>query len=72
MFFGKVVALDRLNTLIWLRKGVIPSSPFLGFLLYDMGLIKTQSSSSIDSNFLNFRKRIHKFLPILIDELLQY
>ena len=72
MFFGKVIALDRLNTLIWLRKGVIISSPFLCFLLYDMGLIKTQSSSSIDSNFLNFRKRIHKFLPILIDELLQY
>lgn len=72
MFFGKVIALDRLNTIIWLRKGVIPSSPFLYYLLYDMGLLKTQSSLSVDSKFFIFQKRIHKLLPILLDELLQY
>lgn len=72
IFFGKVIALDRLNTLIWLRKGVIPSSPFLFYLLYDMGLLKTQLSSSVDLNFLEFRKRSRKLLPILLDELLHY
>lgn len=72
IFFGKVIALDRLNTLIWLRKGVIPSSPFLFYLLYDMGLLKTQLSSSVDLNLLEFRKHIRKLLPILLDDLLHY
>lgn len=71
LFAGKVIALDRFSTLSWLRKGVVPSSIFLCFLLHDMGLIKTQSSS-LDLKFLIFKKSGRRYFPLLLDELLQY
>jgi ribosomal protein S16 len=67
LFAGKVIAIDRINTLLWLRKGVIPSI-FLSFLLHDMGLLKTQSSS-VSNELQIFKKQINKILPILMDEL---
>ncbi len=68
---AKIVAINRVNTLAWLRHGVIPSSTFLYFLLYDMGLLKTQSSLK-SSKFVNFNNRMYRFSPFLIDELLNY
>jgi ribosomal protein S16 len=69
LFVGKVIAIDRASTLLWLRKGVVPSI-FLSFLLHDMGLLKTQSSS-FDSDFRFFKFRMNKLLPILWGELLE-
>jgi len=70
LFAGKVIAIDRTNTLLWLRKGVIPSI-FLSFLLHDMGLLKTQSSS-ISNELQIFKKQISKILPILMDYMYIY
>lgn len=68
LFAGKVIAIDRTDTLLWLRKGVIPSI-FLSFLLRDMGLLKTQSSS-VSNELQILKKQVNKILPILSDELL--
>lgn len=70
-FSAKVVAINRLHTLSWLRYGVIPSSAFLYFLLDDMGLLKTQSSLSF-SKFSNFNTKMYRFSPFFIDDLLNY
>lgn len=70
-FTAKVVAINRVNTLFWLRYGIVPSSTFLYFLLHDMGLLKTQSSST-SPNFVNFNNRMYRFSPFLIEELLNY
>jgi ribosomal protein S16 len=71
LFTGKVVAIDRFNTIVWLRKGIVPSSIFLCFLLYDMGLLKTQSSS-LDAKLLYHKWRSRKRLPFFFEKLLRY
>jgi ribosomal protein S16 len=71
LFHGKVVAIDRINTIVWLRKGVVPSSIFLCFLLYDMGLLKTQSSS-LDLKLSYHKWRSKKRLPFFFEKLLRY
>jgi ribosomal protein S16 len=71
LFTGKVVAIDRFNTIVWLRKGIVPSSIFLCFLLYDMGLLKTQSSS-LDAKLAYHKWRSRKRLPFFFEKLLRY
>lgn len=69
LFTAKVISLDRHNTLLWLKNGVIPSL-FLSFILNDMGLLKTQSSSSfLFSEFNSFRHESLKLLPFLFENL---
>jgi ribosomal protein S16 len=70
-FTAKVVAINRLNTISWLRQGVVPSSAFLYFLLDDMGLLKTQSSV-VFHKFVNFNTRAHRLSTFFVDELLNY
>jgi len=70
-FTAKVVAINRLNTISWLRQGVVPSSAFLYFLLDDMGLLKTQSSVAFH-RFVNFNARAHRLSTFFLDELLNY
>jgi ribosomal protein S16 len=69
LFTAKVISLDRHNTLLWLKNGVIPSL-FLSFILNDMGLLKTQSSSSfLFPEFNSFRHESLKLLPFLFENL---
>jgi len=66
-FSAKVIAIDRRQTLFWLRRGIVPSVP-LSCLLNDMGLLKTHLSER-SFKFENFKFRINKYLPILLGEL---
>jgi ribosomal protein S16 len=66
-FSAKVIAIDRQQILFWLRRGIIPSVT-LSCLLNDMGLLKTHLSQQ-SFKFKDFKSRINKSLPTLLDRL---
>jgi len=68
IFTAKIISIDRHNTLLWLKNGVIPSL-FLSSILNDMGLLKTQSSIKPFSEFTSFRSESLKLLPFLFENL---
>ena len=66
-FSAKVIAIDRQQTLFWLRRGIVPSVS-LSCLLNDMGLLKTHLSERA-LRFEDFKSKINKCLPTLVGEL---
>jgi ribosomal protein S16 len=61
LFFSKIVGIDRLQVMFWLKRGAVPT-PMVMVILKAMGLIKLQSVSRDQTVLNKYIKNRAKFL----------